>query len=257
MAAPALPVSFDPRAVRRRAGRAAFRPLGASSVPERSSRRRPLDASAFGGRLHRSFALDRVSADAARHRENRRDAGTFLGEERHWPSLRGARQRDARGGGHRGASDFGPLRFLLRLRAVRGAFPPLLRRRELCRSRAAARATEALRIFSFGRPSGLRPGSPGMLPARSGNWARSFGGRIESAFCRRSSKPSSCSTWRVSGDTSRRHWHPMEAEPLLRNARKLHATRSEIEAMLADSGFVPEAAVSGAAEDKRAATLVR
>ena len=59
------------------------------------------------------------------------------------------------------------------------------------------------------------------------------------------------------GDASRRRWHPMEAEPLRRNAHTLHATRAEIEAMLADSGFDPEAALSCAPEDKRAATLVR
>ncbi|HYR45454.1 MAG TPA: FAD-dependent oxidoreductase [Thermoanaerobaculia bacterium] len=38
-------------------------------------------------------------------------------------------------------------------------------------------------------------------------------------------------------DTSRRNWHPVEAEPLLTSAHKLRATRAEIEAMLERTGF--------------------
>ena len=58
------------------------------------------------------------------------------------------------------------------------------------------------------------------------------------------------------GDRGRRRWHPMEAEPLLRSARKLGVSRSEIEAMLASSGFDPPAAPVDALQNERAATLV-
>jgi FADH2 O2-dependent halogenase len=43
-------------------------------------------------------------------------------------------------------------------------------------------------------------------------------------------------------DAGRRNWHPIEARPLLAAAHKLGASREEIEAMLARSGFYPEAA---------------
>jgi tetracycline 7-halogenase / FADH2 O2-dependent halogenase len=44
-------------------------------------------------------------------------------------------------------------------------------------------------------------------------------------------------------DRGRRNWHPMEARPLLHGAHKLGATRSDVERMLATSGFTgPELA---------------
>jgi tetracycline 7-halogenase / FADH2 O2-dependent halogenase len=59
------------------------------------------------------------------------------------------------------------------------------------------------------------------------------------------------------GDRSRRRWHPMEAEPLLAGAHKLGATPSEIEAMLARSGFFAPGPDSGIRQDERTATLIR
>ncbi len=53
-------------------------------------------------------------------------------------------------------------------------------------------------------------------------------------------------------DRNRRNWHPMEARPLFQSARKLGATREEIEHMLIESGFVreaPQTAASGGASD--------
>jgi FADH2 O2-dependent halogenase len=59
------------------------------------------------------------------------------------------------------------------------------------------------------------------------------------------------------GDPGRRGWHPVEAAPLLSGAAKLGATRAEVRAMLAESGFFPKPSAAPASRQRPAQIATR
>ena len=194
-----------------------------------------LGAAAFGGRRHRPAAVDRISADAARHPAAARRAGAHRARRRPRSGARRLRADDAgRTRCHRAAGRRAYTRRWT-IRRCSSASACCISRRPATAKRRAGWAAPHWRRDSCCRRT--RPSAPNwracavLAAARPhGSARRTLQRRIDPAI----------EPFDTAGllDASRRDWYPVLADDLLASAAKFAATREEVLALLERTGML-------------------